>query len=239
MKKAIVIGATSGIGKALARVLAKENYSVGITGRRTHLLQELKNENPSAFFDYTIDNSDLTTVKEKLESLQQQLGEIDLIVLSAGVGFENPDFEFEKETQTIQTNVLGFTAVAEWAYSLFTKQKKGHLVVISSIAGLRGNPDATSYFASKAYQINFTEGLQKKAILSKLPITITDCRPGFVATKMALGDGIFWMASPERAAHQIYTAIKSKRKVAYITKRWYLIALLLKCAPKFLYAKYN
>lgn len=239
MKKAIVIGATSGIGKAIALLLVKENYSVGITGRRSHLLNEIKSSKPTAFFDCTIDNSDLTTVKTKLDSLHQQIGEIDLIILSSGVGFENPNFDLDKELETIQTNITGFTAVAEWAYALFLKQKKGHLVVISSIAGLRGNPDATSYFASKAYQINFTEGLRKKAILSKFPIYITDCRPGFVETKMALGDGVFWMASPEKAAHQIYKAIKTKQKVAYITKRWYFIALLLKCTPKFIYDKFN
>lgn len=117
--------------------------------------------------------------------------------------------------------------------------KKGHLVVISTISGLRGNPDATSYFASKAFQINITEGLRKKAIQTKLPISITDCRPGFINTKMALGDNIFWMSSPEKVANQIYKAIQRKSKVVYITKRWFLIALLLKCAPKFLYDKYN
>ena len=110
----------------------------------------------------------------------------------------------------------------------FKNQGVGHLVNFSSIAGLRGNGDAPAYFASKAFQINYLEGLRLNAYKSGQTIYVTDVRPGFVDTAMALGDGQFWVAPVEKAAKQIFTAIQRKKKVVYVTKRWKLIGILLK-----------
>jgi short-subunit dehydrogenase len=99
--------------------------------------------------------------------------------------------------------------------------------VISSIAGLRGNKDAPAYNATKAYQINYTEAMRQKVHSLKLPITITDIRPGFVDTDMAKGDGKFWVSTVGKAGEQIIKAINAKRKVVYVTKRWRLIAIIL------------
>ena len=79
------------------------------------------------------------------------------------------------------------------------------------------------------------EGLRVKAKKRKIPLTITDIKPGFVDTAIAQGDGLFCVASPEKAALQIYRAIADKKDQAYITKRWCLIAWLLKVMPKWLY----
>jgi short-subunit dehydrogenase len=97
----------------------------------------------------------------------------------------------------------------------FKKQGHGHLVNISSIAGLIGNGEAPSYNATKAFQINYLEGLRLNAYKSRVNIHVTDVRPGFVDTDMAKGDGLFWVAPVEKAAQQIFTAIKRKRKVYY------------------------
>jgi short-subunit dehydrogenase len=113
----------------------------------------------------------------------------------------------------------------------FKKQGHGHLVNISSVAGIRGNGLAPSYNASKAYQINYLEGLRLNAYKSKSTIYVTDVRPGFVDTEMAKGDGLFWVSPVEKAAEQIYTAIKQKKNTAYISKRWKLIGYLLKIIP--------
>jgi short-subunit dehydrogenase len=131
--------------------------------------------------------------------------------------------------------VLGFTCVADWAFNYFEKQKSGHLIAISSVGGLRGSRGAPAYNASKAYQINYLEALRQKAKHLRLPITITDVRPGFVNTAMAKGDGQFWVAPVEKAAKQIFTAIRQKKKIVYITKRWWLIAALLKHIPRPIY----
>jgi short-subunit dehydrogenase len=235
MKKAIVIGATSGIGKGLAQKLTANGYQVGITGRRVELLHALKNENPDAYIVQQMDVTDLNLLENQLASLCSRLGALDLLVISSGTGELNETLDFSIEKRTIDTNVLGFTCIADWAFNVFTAQGSGHLVAITSIAGIRGSRQAPSYNATKAFQINYLEGLRQKATHTKQPIYITDLRPGFVDTDMAKGDGLFWVAPVDKAVNQIYDAIVAKKKVAYITKRWRLIGLLLSLLPRFMY----
>jgi short-subunit dehydrogenase len=116
------------------------------------------------------------------------------------------------------------------AYNFFREQGYGHLVGISSIASIRGNRHVPAYFASKAFQANYLESLWMKGKRSKAEIYVTDIQPGFVDTSLALGT-TFWMATAEKAAKQIYSAIKSKKKKSYITKRWRLVAFVLKIVP--------
>jgi short-subunit dehydrogenase len=230
-RKAIIIGATSGIGKELAKLLVANNYKVGITGRRTELLSELKNTNPDLFFVKTFDVTDTKTSIEKLEELVIELNGLDLLIISSGIGDINKNLDFSIEKDTIDTNVLGFTAVSDWTFNYFEKTKAGHLVAITSIAGLRGNRHGTSYSATKSYQMNYLEGLRQKVCTSKHPIIITDIRPGFVDTGMAKGDELFWVSDVDKAVRQIYKAIKQKRKIVYVTRRWIIIALILKLLP--------
>ena len=114
----------------------------------------------------------------------------------------------------------------------FEKQKSGHLVAISSIGGLRGSRQAPAYNATKAYQINYLEGLRQKAKKLNTSIFVTDIRPGLVDTEMAKGEGLFWVMPVEKAARQIFQAIIDKKKVAYVTRRWGLIATILKQIPR-------
>ena len=116
----------------------------------------------------------------------------------------------------------------------FVKQGSGHLVGISSVASIRGGRSAPAYNASKAYQSNYLEGLRQKAKKMGAKITITEIIPGFVDTAMAKGEGIFWSAPPKKAATQIFSAIYRKKSRAYITKRWRIIAWLLKLLPSFI-----
>ncbi|MDD4032872.1 MAG: SDR family NAD(P)-dependent oxidoreductase [Bacteroidales bacterium] len=235
MQKAIIIGATSGIGKGLAKKLVNENYSVGITGRRTELLDKLKSQNPSLFYTKTLDITDTNRVVENLEDLAKQLGGLDLLIISSGTGDLNDKLDYEIEKRAIETNVLGFTCIANWAFNYFEIQKAGHLVAITSVSGLRGSRVAPAYNATKAYQINYLEGLRQKANKLKTQIFVTDIRPGFVDTAMAKGEGQFWVASVDKATNQIIDAIKKKKKIVYVTKRWKLIGTILKRIPRPLY----
>jgi short-subunit dehydrogenase len=235
MKKAIVIGSTSGIGKGLAKTFAANNYNVGITGRRKEMLLELNDEHPDVFKLKVLDVTDTASTIQHLEALTAELGGLDLLVISSGIGEINETLDFEIEKQTIATNIIGFTCIADWAYTYFEKQKAGHLVVISSVGGIRGSRLAPAYNATKAYQINYTEGLRQKAAKQKLPIFITDIRPGLVDTKMAKGEGLFWVMPLEKAVGQMYKSIVAKKKVVYVTKRWRLIAALLKLLPRAVY----
>jgi short-subunit dehydrogenase len=231
MKKAIIIGATTGIGKGLAKILSNNNYRIGLTGRRLELLNELKSENPN-FYVKSFDINDTNVVGQKLDELASELGGLDIIIICSGIGDLNENLDFEIEKRTILTNVFGFTCVADWAFNYFEKQKSGHLVAISSIGGLRGSRQAPAYNATKAYQINYLEGLRQKAKKLNTPIFVTDIRPGLVDTQMAKGEGLFWVMPVEKVVRQIFRAIIDKKKVAYITKRWRIIALILKQIPR-------
>ena len=235
MKKAIVIGASSGIGKELAMVLAQNNYSVGLVGRRIELLAKLQQELPNDSFIKSIDVSKSDEAMYQLEDLIQEMNGVDIIIISAGCGFINPELEFEKEKSTIEVNVIGFMAMINVAYKHFCIQGHGHIVGISSIAAIRGSHSAPAYSASKAFISNYMEGLRIKIKKEKIPLTITDIKPGFVDTAMAQGEGLFWVAPPRKAALQIYKAIINRKDHAYITKRWRLIAWLLKVIPKRIY----
>jgi short-subunit dehydrogenase len=237
MKKAIVIGATSGIGKTLAELLASDGYTVGITGRRAELLSEIKRMNPESFISLPFDITDIKTTILSLENLERELGGLDLLILSSGTGELNQTLDFEIEKHTIDTNVSGFTNIADWTYRYFENQKYGHFVAISSVGGLRGNGTAPAYNASKSYQMNYLEGLRQKAYKLKVPVTITDVRPGLVNTDMAKGEGLFWVMPVEKIGNQIYSAIKKKKKIVYVSKRWGVIARILKVLPGFIYER--
>lgn len=237
MKKAIVVGATSGIGRELAKLLAKNGYKVGITGRRSELLNELCLENPEAFIAKTFDNREYETIAENIDGLVKSLGGLDLLVISSGTGKVSDELDFENEKNTILTNTLGFTRIADWAINYFENQKYGHFVGISSIAGLRGNRFSPSYASTKAFQMNYMEGLRHRVTHLKLPIYITDIRPGFIDTAMAQGDRIFWLVPLEKGAKLIFNAIKRKKKVAYISKKWTLFAWFLKLLPSWIHYK--
>jgi short-subunit dehydrogenase len=237
MQRAIVIGASSGIGKELATILSEKGFAVGIAGRRQELLQELKSSLPGPCHTKRMDVADHAAAINLFEDLVREMGGVDLVIIAAGIGFINPDLNWTEEKNTIDVNVSGFAAVANSAYRYFVRAGGGHLVGISSIAAIRGGRDAPAYNASKAFLSNYLEGLRTKAVKAGIPITVTDILPGFVETAMAKGEGLFWVASPRKAALQIYSAIERKARRAYITKRWRLIALLLKVLPDFLYSK--
>ncbi|MEN9949999.1 MAG: hypothetical protein RLY85_751 [Bacteroidota bacterium] len=231
MKKAIIIGATSGIGKSLAELLLREGYAVGITGRREDLFNSIEAKDLTRLFFMKMDVQDLSALEPNCNALVSQLGGMDILIISAGIGEENKNLNFDLENSLIKTNIQGFTCIADWAVRYFKEQGYGHLVNISSIAGIRGNGLAPSYNATKAYQINYLEGLRINVKEYAPSITITDVRPGFVDTAMAKGEGLFWIATVQKAVEQIFESIRQKKKVVYITKRWRLIALLLRIIP--------
>jgi short-subunit dehydrogenase len=237
MKKAIVIGASSGIGRQLAKILSQDGYSVGVMARRKHLLEELRKEIQSEILIREIDVVDAEAAMATFSKFINDMGEIDLVVISAGTGEVNDDLDWHVENETIMTNVIGFSALANVAIHHFIGKGSGHLVGISSIAALRGGRESPAYNASKAFESNYMEGLRQKLKKLQLPITVTDVKPGFVNTAMAKGEGIFWAAPVDKAAKQIYDAIKRKASHVYITRRWRLIAWLLKAMPDRIYEK--
>jgi short-subunit dehydrogenase len=237
MKRAIVIGASSGIGYELAKILVKNEYIVGVMARRVHLLEELCSETGNGLFWAYIDASDADSAQSALSGLIGKMNGVDLVVISAGTGHLNEELQWPFEDDTIRTNVTGFCALANVALKHFLQKGSGHLLGISSVAALRGGRQAPAYNASKAFVTNYLEGLRQKVRKAGLPITITDVRPGFVKTAMAQGEGIFWAANADTAAMQIFDAIQKKKSVAYVTRRWRLVAWAARLIPGFLYER--
>lgn len=234
MKKIIIIGASSGIGRELALIYAKNGHKVGVCGRRLELLCQLRDQYPQ-----NMEVAELDITKEDagivLGKLIEKTGGMDVLIIPAGVGFINPSLDAKIEQQTIDVNVAGFTNAVISGYAFFAKQRHGHIVGISSIAAIRGLHECPAYSASKAYELNYLEGIRKKALKENSNIKVTTVIPGFVDTQMAQGDGLFWVAPVPKAARQIVNAVEKKKSIVYVTRRWGIIAWLLKILPCFIY----
>lgn len=230
-RTAVIIGASSGIGLELAKVLSVRGYRLGLAARRLRLLVDYASSDPNVVSTKQLDLSQPDSA-EIFAAMVEELGSADLVVISSGTGHLNPDLDWSPEEETIGTNVTGFARIACAAMKLFERQGRGHLVGISSIAALRGAGEAPAYGASKAFMSRYLQGLHFRAKKSGLPIRVTDVRPGFVDTAMMKADKPFWVASPRKAAEQIADAIAKEKRIVYVSRRWSLIGHLLRHLPE-------
>ena len=233
----IIIGATSGIGKALYEKYAIDGNRVGIVGRRTHMLDELRQQHPECTITATADITKQDEVERAIHDFTKELGHVDLAIVCSGTGEINPTLDYALERPTLDTNVMGWTYVIDTLFHLFEQQAHGHLVAITSAGGLRGEPMAPAYSATKAYQINYMEALRKKAFKASGKVIVTDIRPGLVNTAMAKGEGLFWVMPVEKVASQICAAIRKRKSKVYVTKRWHVLAIINKNLPFTLYKR--
>ncbi len=242
IKNILIVGGTSGIGRALCDLYISQGCKVAVTGRNIDKLADLARV---GVVTYKSDVWDLNAAGI-ISRADEDLGGIDIILISSGIGHINAELKTAPEIDTVKTNVMGFTDYATCAYRYFEKRLTsnggaGRLAAISSIASFRGSDLAPAYYASKAYVSNYMEGLRKKAVKNKLNLKVCTIIPGFVDTALAQGvggkEGIFWLASVEKAAKQIISAVEKGKKIVYITKRWRLIAWVLKIAPDIIYNK--
>jgi short-subunit dehydrogenase len=239
IKKVIIIGASSGIGYELAKKFAKDGHILGLTARRTELLEQLQSEiKTKSYIKYT----DLLKPDQAIKALQElimEMDDVDIIIINSGTGHQSERLDFQKERAAVDVNVLGFTAMAVTATNYFEDKGSGHIVGISSVAGIRPYRTAPAYGASKSYISFYLKGLRHKFKKQGINVEVTDIKPGFVETALTSGNvKMFWVASPEKAAAQIYTAIKKKKKTAYITRRWTIAAWAIKWLPDFLYNRF-
>lgn len=235
-RTAVIIGASSGIGEALAHQLNREGWRLGLLARRLDRLDALRQ---TLAQDTVVRRIDVThdDAAAILDEVIEQLGGVDLVIVSAGTG-HNAALDWALDLETVAVNVLGFMAMAQVAMRHFLGRGRGHLVGISSVAALRGNR-AASYAASKAFQSVYLDGLRDLARHRGHSIVVTEVQPGFVDTAMmkperplpALVRRLF-VASPAKAARQILRAVHKRKKHAYITRRYGVVAVLLKLLPR-------
>jgi short-subunit dehydrogenase len=136
MKTAIIIGASSGIGRELAIELSLDGYRIGAVARRKDLLVSLREELRSPCVIRTGDVSRPEVAMPLLQELVDELNDVELIIISAGTGFENETLAWEPEKETIALNVLGFASLVNVAVAHLEARGSGHLVGISSLAAL-------------------------------------------------------------------------------------------------------
>ena len=222
-KKAIIVGASSGIGYEVARLLLQEGWRLGLAARRTEPLEALRREFQDqvvyAPIDVTLEESE-----ERLLRLIDAVGGMDLYLHVAGVGWQNMDLLPEKELPTVSTNALGFARFVGAAYRYFAVQGHGHIAVVSSIAGTKG--------------LVYIEALEQQAHLRHLDIHFTDLRPGFVRTDL-LGDGKHYpmLMSAESVAQDIVKAIRTRRHVCVIDWRYRVLTALWRTIPRWLWRR--
>jgi len=234
MQKILIIGASSGIGRELARLYAAAGHLVGATGRRQDLLDSLQAEYPENILTLTADAT-APDATQQLADLTRRLGGLDILIFNAGWGDLSDTLDWNIDKPTVDINVNAFLTAIHFGWDYFIRQGWGHLVTVSSIAGKRGNRHSPAYSAAKSFQSTYFEGLYIKARKMKMPLYVTDIQPGYVDTRMSKGPVAFWVAPPEKAARQIIHAIEKKRRVAYITRRWWIIAQLFRWIPGWVY----
>lgn len=230
-KRAIIMGATSGIGYEVAKLLIAEGWYLGIAGRRLEKLQAFQQQAPEKIQIRTIDIRKEGAEKE-FDALIDEVGGMDLYVHCSGIGFQNFELTPDIELNTLETNGTGFTRMVGHAFRFFLQQGKGHIAVISSIAGTKGLGIAPAYSATKRFQNLYIDALEQLAHMHHSPICFTDIRPGFVATGL-LNDGKHYpmLMKPENVARHIVRAIHRKQRIAIIDWRYKVMVFFWKLIP--------
>lgn len=257
-KKAIVMGATSGIGMEVAKLLAAKGWQVGIAGRRIERLQALISQGGITCYQQI----DVTSpdAPAQLQKLIDKLGGMDLYFHSSGIGWQNNSLDIEKEMKTLETNGLGFTRMVDTAFNWFaaqsstptnksklsvseSKKKANHtcqnfrIACITSIAGTKGLGAAPAYSATKRFQNHYLECLSQQARMRHLPIAITDIRPGFVKTDLIAGSSYPLQLKPEDVAKHIVNAIENGKEVKVIDWRYDILVFLWRLIPRWLWTR--
>lgn len=236
MKRAIIIGATSGIGYEVAKELLLQGWRVGVAGRRESALDAL-HETASEQIEIQVMDVTKTDAPEKLEILIEKLGGMDLFLLSSGVGHQNINLDPDIELKTTFTNVEGFTRMVTAAFTYFKEHGGGHLAVISSIAGTKGLGVAPAYSATKRFQNTYIDALAQLARMQQLKICFTDIRPGFVATDL-LKDGNYpLLMKADKVGIQIVKALSRKKRVAIIDWRYAILVFFWQMIPRWLWER--
>ena len=231
-RKAIIVGASSGIGLEVAKLLLADGWHLGVAARREELLLELKEKAPERVEVMTLDVT-MPDAGERLRSLIERLGGMDLYFHASGIGKQNRTLEEGIELRTMETNAVGFTRMIGEAYRYFAERGAGHIAAITSIAGTKGLGPAPAYSATKALQATYLQSLEQQAHQRGLKIRFTDIRPGFVDTAL-LNDSFPYpmLMRPESVARDIVHSIYRHRHVRVIDCRYRILTFFWRLIPR-------
>ena len=240
MKKVIVVGATSGIGREVALCMLQRGWLLGIAGRREDALEELRAAYPENVVAYPIDVMK-DDAAERLSHLIELRCGMDLFFLSSGTGRQNPVLDEDIEVRTAETNVSGFIRVVTAAFRYFETKGSGHIAVISSIAGTKGLGSAPAYSATKRFQNTYIEALAQLTRIKNVNIKLTDIRPGFVDTALLNSKDHKYpmLMKPQKVAVKIMRAIDKKKRIATIDWRYRILVFLWNLVPRRLWERWR
>ena len=236
-RKAIIVGASSGIGLEVAKLLLADGWHLGVAARREELLLELKEKAPERVEVMTLDVT-MPDAGERLHSLIERLGGLDLYFHASGIGKQNRPLEEGIELRTMETNAVGFTRMIGEAYRYFAERGAGHIAAITSIAGTKGLGPAPAYSATKALQATYLQSLEQQALQRGLKIRFTDIRPGFVDTAL-LNDSFPYpmLMRPESVARDIVRSIYRHRHVRVIDWRYRILTFFWRLIPRWIWRR--
>ena len=236
-RHALVIGASSGIGEALARRLAAGGARVALVARRAHQLDEIvasinSSSGEQRAFAFAHDVRDAGDVPELLQRITVALGGLDLVVYAAGVqhrvAFD--EFDVAKDHDMLAVNLAGAVAWLDPVAERFGRLKRGTIVGIGSVAGDRGRSANPAYNTSKAGLHTFMETIRNR--ISRHGVRVVTVKPGFVDTPMNSGPGgTLWRISADRAAEIILRAARRGRETVYVPARWRYVMWVIRSIP--------
>jgi len=241
--RAVVVGASSGIGEALARKLIQEGYLVALIARRKDALDSIcaeineeSGETAAIAYQHDVTNYDETPIL--FQTILRNLKQIDLLVYVSGmmhkVSFS--EYDFAKDREMIEVNLLGAVAWLGQAATLFERMNAGHIVGISSVAGDRGRVGNPGYNAAKAGLSSYLESLRNR--LTRSGVHVLTVVPGFVQTALLKNARItFGVISPEKVSKGIWRAIRRRKQVVYLPGWWRLIMLVIRHIPSFIFRR--
>jgi decaprenylphospho-beta-D-erythro-pentofuranosid-2-ulose 2-reductase len=234
----IVLGAASGIGRAVADELARKGYHLLLAGRNAEelgaLAADLKLRRGVHAQDLSFDALALEThaafMEECVQASRDSLA--GAVVCFGTLGDQSVAEKDALETKRIlDTNLLGAASILGLLANHFEAKRRGFLCAISSVAGDRGRQSNYVYGAAKAGLTVFLQGLRNR--LFRSGVLVTTIKAGFVDTGMTFGrPGMFLVASPEHAGRAIVRAIRQGRDVAYVPGFWRAVMLLIRAIPE-------
>ena len=231
------MGASSGMGLEVAKLLLADGWRIGVAARRLAALNAVKDENAEMVEVAQIDITQ-TDAPDRLLDLVERVGGVDLYLHASGIGKHNSELDTEIEMNTVETNAAGFTRMVDAVFRHMAINGGGHIAVISSIAGTKGLGPAPSYSATKAFQNTYIEALEQLSVSRQLGITFTDIRPGFVDTELLADGGRYPMLMrPKRVARSIVRAVYARRHVKVIDFRYRTLVFFWRLIPRFVWRR--
>jgi short-subunit dehydrogenase len=244
-RRGIIVGASDGLGAALARRLAREGYSLALVARRKDKLESLCDEihqtvNGPRMYAYAHDVSDYQKTPDLLRKIVADLGGLDLVIFAAGVNYPPggiDKYNFENDRQMIEINLIGAMAWLSPVAAMFQSARSGQIVGIGSVAGDRGRVGNPGYNTSKAGLATYLEALRNR--LTRHGVNVLTVKPGFMKTQMvAAAQGATpFMIPVEKAADDIVKAMKKRKQTIYTASIWRWIMLAIQHTPSFIFRR--